>query len=79
MTCTGIVQDGRIVLDGDTALPEGLRVQIIPLEHGNGAGTVDKLTLGEWLEQVDKVRAALPHTSDSTDLLRQLREERADR
>lgn len=79
MTCTGIVQDGQIVLDGDTPLPEGLRVQIIPLELGSGTDTGEKLTLREWLEQADKVRAALPHTSDSTDLLRQIREERADR
>ena len=79
MIYKGIAKGKRIELEGDTSLPEGTSVRVIP-EH---LVTVNEpwrsLTLKEWLQEARQVRAQLPKTSDSVELLRQLREGRAQR
>ena len=79
MLYKGIVKGHVIELEGEVTLPEGMRVSIIP--EPPSAVTVSQyaMTLKEWLQGARQVRAQLPKTSDSVELLRQLREERAHR
>jgi len=77
MPYKGVVKGHVIKLEGEATLPEGTRVSIIP--DLPIAVTVPQyaMTLREWLQDARQVRAQLPKTSDSVELLRQLREERA--
>lgn len=79
MTYKGVVKGKVIELEGEAALPEGLRVNVIP--EGSVAASVPKhsMTLKEWLREARQVRIQLPRTSDSVEIVRQLREERASR
>ena len=79
MTCTGVVRDNRIELDGDVALPEGTRVTIIADEPAPECDSRSQLTLAEWLDQARELRSRMPMTSDSVEVLREIREERASR
>jgi len=79
MSCTGIVRGRRVEFDGEVDLPEGTRVRVIP-EEVPGAEISDKsANLVNWLRRAHEGRARRPATRDSTDLLRELREERAGR
>jgi hypothetical protein len=79
MVCTGVVRGRRVELDGEVTLPEGTRVRVVP-ESGTAEGAASEaISLGEWLRRAHEGRARRPATSDSTELLRQIREERADR
>lgn len=77
MTYKGIVKGTVIELEGEVTLPEGTRVNVIP----ERPVTVLQypLTLKEWLREACQVRAQLPKTSDSVEMLRQLREQCANR
>lgn len=77
MTCTGVVRGRQVDLEGDESFPEGTRVRIIPEELSTDRETTG--SLGEWLQQARMGRAQRPATSDSTELLREMREERAGR
>jgi hypothetical protein len=77
MTYRGIVKRGRIVLEGEVILPEGTLVSVIPEEPGAIDIRACTTTLKEWLQGARQVRALLPKTGDSAEILRQLREERA--
>lgn len=83
MTCTGVVRGRFVELDGDVTIPEGTRVRIVPEQtetsDAEGAGTESQMSLGDWLRRAHEGRLRRPATSDSTDLLREIREERADR
>lgn len=79
MTYKGIVRGSVIELEGDVELPEGTRVSVIPEPRGTTWGSPPALTLHEWLVAARGLRAQLPLTSDSADILRQLRERRASR
>jgi hypothetical protein len=79
MTCTGVVRGRRVELDGDAPFPEGTRVRVFPessAEEGGDGRPEAGLSLGEWLRQARDVRAQLPETSDSVEVLRSLRESR---
>ena len=73
MTYRGIAKGRIIELEGDVALPEGTRVSVV-LEQAAAS-----ITLRAWLKGARQLRSQLPTTSDSVDVLRQLREERASR
>jgi hypothetical protein len=79
MTYKGIVRGSVIELEGEVELPEGTRVSIIPEPLDIAWVSPPALTLHEWLLAARGLRAQLPLTSDSTDILRQLRERRASR
>lgn len=70
----GIVRGGLIELEDDTVLPEGIRVRVIPEDTA-----VKDSALREWLQEARQLRAQFPMTSDSVEILRHLRQERADR
>jgi len=71
MTYRGVAKGKIIELEGDVALPEGTRVSVVPEQPP----TI--VTLKEWLQDARRLRAQLPKTSDSVDILRQMREVRS--
>lgn len=71
MTYRGVAKGRIIELEGDVALPEGTRVSVVPEQPP----TI--VTLKEWLQDARRLRAQLPKTSDSVDILRQMREVRS--
>ncbi len=79
MPYKGVVKGHGIELEGEATLPEGTRVSIMPEPPIAVAVPPHAVTLQEWLQDARQVRARLPTTSDSVELLRQLREERAHR
>ena|SRR5215467_6108213 len=79
MPYKGVVKGHVIELEGEVTLPEGMRVSIIPEPPSAFPGPPYAVTLHEWLQEARQMRAQLPTTSDSVELLRQLREERAHR
>jgi hypothetical protein len=70
MSYKGTVRGTVIELDDGATLPEGMRVSITPQQPITGG----PITLKEWLEGVRVVRAQLPESSDSVEILRHLRE-----
>lgn len=79
MTYKGIVKGNVIELEGEATLPEGTRVSIIPEQPVPVTVPQHLMTLQEWLQEAHQLRAQLPKTSDSVEILRKLREERASR
>jgi hypothetical protein len=79
MTYKGIVRGSVIELEGNVELPEGTRVSVTPEPLNTAWVSPPALTLHEWLLTTRRLRAQLPLTSDSADILRQLRERRASR
>jgi hypothetical protein len=63
-------------LEDAVTLPEETRVSVIPEEPVVIIARNPSFTLKAWLQEVRQVRAPLPMTSDSVEILRQLREER---
>ena len=79
MTYKGIVKGKLVELEGDVTLPEGTRVNVIPEEIATINIPEPSLTLKAWLQEARQIRSQLPKTSDSVEILRQLRGERANR
>jgi hypothetical protein len=79
MTYRGIVKGRLIELEGEITLPEGTRVSVIPEEPLAIDSRTSARTLKEWLQEARQVRTQLPRTGDSAEILRHLREERANR
>jgi hypothetical protein len=79
MIYKGVVKGNVVQLEETVTLPEGMRVSVIPEEPSTSGSLQHPLTMQAWLHQARQVRAQLPKTSDSVDIPRQLREERASR
>jgi hypothetical protein len=79
MTYRGIVKRGLVELEEEVTLPEGTRVSVTPEEPLAIDSRTSTMTLKEWLQEARQVRAQLPRTGDSVQILRRLREERANR
>ena len=79
MTYKGIVKGKVIELEGEVALPEGTRVIIIPEWPPAVHLPQHPMTLKEWMQEARQLRAQLPKTSASVEILRELREERTSR
>ncbi len=78
MAYEGVVRGGVVVLVGGADLPEGARVTVIPAtEPSQARGGATEL--GEWLRESRALRGLIPMGSDSTELLRQIRADRAAR
>lgn len=71
MSYKGTVRGSVIELDEGSMLPDGMRVSITPQEPITEGRPI---VLKEWLERVRLVRAQLPESGDSAEILRQLRE-----
>lgn len=74
MAYKGTVKGGLIELEGEVTLPEGTCVSVIPEELVVVDIRASATTLKEWLLGARQVRALLPKTGDSVEILRQLRE-----
>ncbi len=70
----GIVRGRLVELEDGALLPEGTRVTVIP--EGSEA---EACSLGAWLHEARQARARLPLTSDSVEILEEIRQERVDR
>jgi len=79
MIYKGVVKGNVIELEGKAALPEGTRVSVIPEPPAGVSVPQPSMTLKEWLQEARQVRAQMPETGDSVEILRQLREGRARR
>jgi hypothetical protein len=79
MTYKGIVKGKLVELEGDVTWPEGTRVSVIPEETATVNIPEPSLTLKAWLQEARQIRSQLPKTSDSVEILRQLRGEHANR
>jgi len=77
MVYKGIARGKTIELEGDVVLSDGTRVNVIPEQPGRISVRQIPMTLKEWLHEARQVRAQLPKTSDSVEILRQLREGQA--
>lgn len=77
MTYKGIVKGNVIELEGEATLPEGMCVSVIPEQPVTVGVPQHPMALKEWLREAHQVRAQLPKTSDSVEILRELRERRA--
>ena len=73
MTYKGVARGKIIELEGDVALPEGTRVSVVPEQR------ITVISLKEWLKEARQFRRQLPKTSDSVEILREMRERRASR
>ncbi len=73
MTYKGIARGNVIELEGGATLPEGTRVDIIPEQPVMVNVPWHPLTLKEWLREAREIRAQLPRTGDSVEILQQLR------
>ena len=79
MIYRGVVKGNVVHLEDEASLPEGLRVSVIPEEEFRNVVVEHPQNLKAWLQEARQVRAQLPETGDSVDMLRQLREGRASR
>ena len=68
MTYKGVARGKIIELEGDVALPEGTRVSVVPEQR------ITVISLKEWLKEARQLRRQLPKTSDSVEILREMRE-----
>lgn len=78
MIYRGIVKGNVVVLEDEVALPEGLKVAVMPQEKGQSIEALD------WLKECDEVREAIRvrirgYAGDSVQELQELRGKRASR
>lgn len=71
----GVVKDNRVVLQRGINLPDGLEVEVIPLDQ-----TITQ-SQGDWLEQARHIRELIAseiqgYAGDSVKEIRELREDR---
>jgi hypothetical protein len=72
MTIKARVQDGRLIVDEPTSLPEGTEVRLLPLDPGDWLDDADRAALHEALAQSETdVKAG--RLLDAADVLRRLR------
>jgi hypothetical protein len=79
MTYRGTVKRGLIELEGAIALPEGARVSVILEESVAIDNRASAMILKAWLQEARQIRAHFPKTGDAAEILRHLREQRANR
>ena len=83
----GVVKDNVIVLEEDIELPEGAEVEVITegwwLSDEARRIAKDKDALQKWLAECDQLRARIRSeigvTTDSVQIIREMREARANR
>ena len=74
-TYKGVVKDNRVVLQKGVNLPDGLEVEIIPIER------TTTYAQGDWLEQARHVREQIAaqiggYAGDSVKEVKELREDK---
>lgn len=79
----GVVKNNVVMLEEGVKLPEGTEVEVIPLgrwmsEEARRNAT-DKEAFKRWLNKCDRHREQMKETTDSVQIIRELREERTSR
>ena len=69
MTIKATVREGRLVVDEPTMLPEGTKVELLPLDPGDWLDDADRAALHAALAQSDADVAA-GRLIDAADLLK---------
>ena len=72
MTIKARVQDGRLIVDEPTSLPEGTVVQLLPLDPGDWLSDEDRAALHEALAR-SEADAKSGRLIDAADVLKGLR------
>lgn len=72
MTITGLVRDGRLLVDTPTTLPEGTTVTLLPLDPGDWLDEADRAALHQALRRSESDVAA-GRVVDADEVLRQLK------
>jgi hypothetical protein len=72
MTMKARVYHGRLVLDEPTNLPEGVEVELLPLDPGDWLDETDRTALHEALRQSD-VDVAAGRLVEASQMLKELR------
>jgi hypothetical protein len=72
MTIKARVQDGRLVVDEPTDLPEGTVIELLPLDPGDWLDDADRAALHEALRQSD-LDVTEGRLVDAEEVLRELR------
>lgn len=77
MAYKGVVKGNVIELEEGAVLPDGTRVSVIPEPPSSVSAPGHAVPLTTWLWKAHQLREQIPKTSDSVEILQQLREERA--
>jgi hypothetical protein len=72
MTIKARVRSGRLVLDEPTDLPEGVEVELLPLDPGDWLDEAERSALHQALRESD-VDVAQDRLVDAEEILRELR------
>ena len=83
MEYKGVVKDNVIVLEKGVKLPEGTEVEVITqgwwLSEEARRNATDKASFKRWLARCDKHREQMEVTTDSVQIIREMRDERSNR
>jgi len=79
----GIVKDNVVILEPGVKLPEGMEVEVIAqgwwMSEEARRNATDKKSFKKLLDECDEFREQMPKTTDSVQIIREMREERANR
>ena len=79
----GVVKDNVIVLENGVKLPEGTEVEVTTqgwwMSEEAKRNATDKEAFRRLLDECAELRKQMPETTDSVKIIRQMREERANR
>ena len=79
----GVVKDNVIVLEKGVKLPEGTEVEVNAqgwwMSEEAKRNATDRESFQKWLDECRKHRAQMPKTTDSVQIIREMREARANR
>jgi len=79
----GVVKDNVIVLEQGVKLPDGTEVEVIAqgwwMSEEARLNATDKKSFKRLLDECDELRKQMPKTTDSVQIIREMREERASR
>ena len=79
----GVVKDNVIVLEQGVKLPKGTEVEVIAqgwwMSEEARRNATDKESFRKLLDECDELRKQMPKTTDSVQIIREMREERASR
>jgi len=79
----GVVKDNVIVLEQGVKLPDGTEVEVIAhgwwMSEEARRNATDKRAFKRWLAKCDRHRKRMKETTDSVQIIREMREERASR
>lgn len=83
MEYKGVVKDNVIVLDEGVEIPEGTEVEITArgwwMSEEARRNATDKESFRKWLARCNKHREQMELTTDSVQVIREMREARANR